>query len=290
MCLPSYPRAEALEVNTKISRGRVTIAEPLDCKVSVRAPFEIEVSTPQADSFGPWALTGAKTEGGGKESSVTLTLLTYTTGQALLPRIPLKVTAKDGRVFTILSSSAEITVESLLDKYGDAGDIRDIKKPLSIPHSALFYVLWLIAALLAAAGVYLWRKKRRSRGLLPAQESVAPEHPLEKALRELEELKNSGLLDENKIKEFYIALFDIVRDYFAGSYGIETRDRTSAEIYADLKAVEADKKLVALSRDFFERCDMVKFAKLRPEPALCREDWDGAKTIVEYSSRRGTIS
>jgi hypothetical protein len=105
--------------------------------------------------------------------------------------------------------------------------------------------------------------------------------PYQAAMDALARLRASGLIADGKIKEFYIALSDIIRDYLAAVYGIELRDKTSAELYAALKGREPDRMVLGTVKDFFDGCDLVKFAKYRPEAAVCDRDWDAARKIVE---------
>ena len=105
--------------------------------------------------------------------------------------------------------------------------------------------------------------------------------PYQTALEELAKLKNSGLLDEGKIKEFYITLTEIIRKYLGAVYSIDTLDKTTGEIYQELRQAVADKKALVFIKDFFEACDLVKFAKYRPEPKEAWEDFEKAKKIIE---------
>jgi hypothetical protein len=123
-----------------------------------------------------------------------------------------------------------------------------------------------------------YRKNNVSNIKEPEKPKIPPDQT---ALAELLKLKESNLLKEGRIKEFYIALTDIIRDFISAKYSIATRDRTTAEIYHDLRTKMPDKKALSSIKDFFEICDLVKFAKYRPDETACLEDLESGKTIVE---------
>ena len=104
---------------------------------------------------------------------------------------------------------------------------------------------------------------------------------MQAAITALETLKKSGLAEEGKMKEFYIALSDIIRTYLGAVYSVDTLDKTTGEIYRELRAEVADKKALVFIKEFFEDCDLVKFAKYRPEPKTAWADFERAERIVK---------
>ncbi len=62
---------------------------------------------------------------------------------------------------------------------------------------------------------------------------------------------------------------------------IDTRDKTTGEIFHELKKKERDKKKLNYIREFLEEGDFVKFAKYRPDEKVCWQDFNTAINIVK---------
>jgi hypothetical protein len=134
-----------------------------------------------------------------------------------------------------------------------AEDIRDIRGPKTI------YPPWAVPALLAggvllAAGAYAaWRWSRRRRSPVALQ-------PFEIALRRLEDIRR--LLDPASVREFSIAISDLVRQYIEDGFKVTATHRTTEEFLHDL--LESPHSPLAAHRNllaqFLQQCDMAKFA------------------------------
>jgi len=87
-------------------------------------------------------------------------------------------------------------------------------------------------------------------------------------MQKLEDLLRSDWLQTGKIKEFYIALSEIVRAYIEGAFQTPALERTTNELMRDLRRVqELPMQSQVGLKDLLELCDLVKFAKLRPDTA-----------------------
>ena len=125
-----------------------------------------------------------------------------------------------------------------------------------------------VLALLAVA-IYLLARHLAKRGKSIA-DLFKPEPPLPPhivAITALEQLQNQKLWQNNKHKEYYSALTDILRTYIDGRFGVGAMEMTTDEIIEAIKALNLSQKLsmdlVSLLRD----ADLVKFAKAMPEAA-----------------------
>jgi hypothetical protein len=100
-------------------------------------------------------------------------------------------------------------------------------------------------------------------------------------MRELESLLAGDLLAKGKIKEFHIALSEIVKRFLAGRYRFDALDRTTQEVLADLSRSGADPPLRSGAALLLGACDLVKFAKHRPAPAEIDETVGSARALIE---------
>lgn len=268
-----------------VSPSTITIGDPVRVAVSVIPPAGTSIVPPEkVAEIGAWtvrdiaAAPDALIPGA---TGIVYTLTTFTTGQVVIP--PLTVAFAGASTGTVATQPYTVRVDSVLEKFGMAGDIRDIKPPVTVRRPLSFYLLWAFALLAVLGGAYWWyrRYQRRQRAAFPVP-AVPAVPPYQLAMERLAALRASSLVADGKIKEFYIQLSDIIRDYLAGVYEIETRDKTTGEIYAQLRRTTVDSKMLVRIRDFFDACDLVKFARYRPDEAGARQDCDAAEAIITF--------
>jgi hypothetical protein len=157
-------------------------------------------------------------------------------------------------------------------------DIRDIRGPKGI------FPLWMVLAgvaiviLLALVAYLLWRRKQR---LSPAR----PLLPFEIALQGLEQIR--ALMDPAKVREFSIAISDIVRKYIEDAFHLTATHRTTEEFLRDLLqssnvSLAAHRNLLA---EFLNQCDMAKFAGVSLSRQIIESLHQSARDFVIESSK-----
>ena len=146
------------------------------------------------------------------------------------------------------------------------------------------YLLWggLLLLLLLAGGWYLLRWLRMRGKQLGDLFRAAPPLPAHVvAIRALERLHHQKLWQNNKHKEYYSELTDILRTYISGRWGIGAREMTTDEIVAAMRGIELPDKaamdLVTILRDG----DLVKFAKDTPDAEQNENDYLKSYYFVE---------
>ena len=83
--------------------------------------------------------------------------------------------------------------------------------------------------------------------------------------RPLEALHNQKLWQNNRHKQYYSGITDILRTYIAARWGIGAMEMTSDEIIAALQPVELPDKARMDLTAILRVADLVKFAKAAPE-------------------------
>ena len=165
--------------------------------------------------------------------------------------------------------------------------IYDLKAQKTLPfrfREIAGYVKWglLIVLLLLAAG-YAFHKWLESRGkhLGDLFKATPPLPPHLAAIQALETLHNQKLWQNNRHKQYYSGISDIVRTYIAARWGIGAMEMTSDEIIEAMRGEELPDKarmdLTAILRD----ADLVKFAKATPEAEQNENDYLKAYYFVE---------
>ena len=164
-------------------------------------------------------------------------------------------------------------------------DIRPLKDVLDIsgkfPIGPLFILI--LAALAIAAFIYFTKKKRTE------EKPAAPPKPAEEIAREaLNALKEMGLIKKGLIKEYYIGLSDIIRTYIENRYGIFAMDRTTWELFQEMKSRRIERQHADKINNFLEDCDMVKFAKYAPGEKEIEEMYQKAEEIIDITTPKIT--
>ena len=198
-------------------------------------------------------------------------------------------------VASVDTESVKIEVNSVLGPEGGAvvstniiatlsslPDIRDIQPPVKeMPVNAWWIVLPALAAivLLITPAFIQWR-----RHLARVCEK--------KALRDLNRLKQAGMIEADDVRHFYLRLNRILRKYIQRCYGIELSrqipsllanwlgagtgsecrlSRTNRELIEDLRRQEAGEGEREAIYDVLQECDLVKFAHKMPAPDTARD-------------------
>lgn len=147
----------------------------------------------------------------------------------------------------------------------------DIKKPFAAPITFKEVAPWILGIILLAAIVFLIiyaisrRNKNKPLFERPAKPKV-PAHIL--AIQELDKLKSEQLCQQEKVKEHYTRLTDIVRMYIEERFTMAAMEQTTPEILKGFKNLQTkvENKSILELKQILELADLVKFAKLNPLP------------------------
>lgn len=144
--------------------------------------------------------------------------------------------------------------------------IRDIKPTMGAPlklGEISGYLGWILL-FLAAVALVVWRivSLRRNLTILGKPKQVDPPHVA--AIKALEILHNQKLWQNNKHKQYYTRLTDILREYLDGRYGIPAMEMTTDETLEELARWEIPAKHFSNLRNLLSMADLVKFAKFLP--------------------------
>ena len=165
--------------------------------------------------------------------------------------------------------------------------IYDLKPQKNLPFRFLEikgYATWgILILLLLLAGAYALQRwlASRGKGFGDLFKPAPPLPPHVAAIQALEALHNQKLWQNNRHKQYYSGLTDILRTYIAGRWGLGAMEMTSDEIIEAMRQEELPDKarmdLTAILRD----ADLVKFAKATPEAEQNEADYLKAYYFVE---------
>ena len=165
--------------------------------------------------------------------------------------------------------------------------IYDVKPQWNLPFrfgEVSGYAQWgALALVLLLAAAYALKRYLESRGkrLGDLFRPSPPQPPHVVAIKALEALHHQKLWQNNKHKQYYSALTDILRTYIAARWGVGAMEMTSDEIIEAMRSEELPDKarmdLTAILRD----ADLVKFAKATPDAEQNEADYLKAYYFVE---------
>jgi len=160
-------------------------------------------------------------------------------------------------------------------------DIRPLKDIADIRGGfpALLFLILILAALAIAVFIYFRKKKRAEERF-----SLPPKSPEEIAREALEAILEMRLIEKGLIKEYYTKLSDAIRAYIENRYNIFAMDRTTWELFQEMKSSRVERARADRINNFLEDCDMVKFAKYTPNQKEIEEAYKKAEEIIEITT------
>jgi hypothetical protein len=160
-------------------------------------------------------------------------------------------------------------------------DIRPLKDVMDISAGfPMARVLIIILAVLAVAAFVYFRKKKEEKQK-PCLQPKPAEIIAGEALNALREMR---LIEKGLIKEYYIRLSDILRTYIENRYRVFAMDRTTWELFQEMKSKRIERQHVDKINNFLEDCDMVKFAKYTPDRKEIEEIYKSAEEIISLTT------
>ncbi len=105
------------------------------------------------------------------------------------------------------------------------------------------------------------------------------------AERRLNELLTSKFYQNKRWKEFFLQLTEITKDYLAGVFNFLAPAETTFEIITEMKVKKITSSDLNMIRVFFEKSDLIKFAKHQPSDDEVNELLDMAKKIIKLGMK-----
>lgn len=171
-----------------------------------------------------------------------------------------RLSEDDSLMLTVLDVDVDTTT----------AEIRDIAPIEKVPYTFWEIFRWILLGLgilaLAFGGWWFWKKWKSGKvSEWLSNEPVDTRTPEERALDNLESLRQKQLWQSGRVKEYHTELTDTVRTFIEEATGIRATDMTSDET---IEEMENGKWTVNISllRDIFTTADLVKFAKSEPLP------------------------
>jgi hypothetical protein len=263
--------AQDLIVRALLDTNRALIGDQIKLRLLVEKPVNdwLVVFPSIADSLsGDIEILDARpidTTAGENKQLLTQDLLitVFDTGFFEIPALPFRVSSGG---FSDTLSTLPVGFEILSVKADST--IKDIKGIYKVPLSfreLTPYILGLTVAVLLGWLIVYYVKNRRV--VFPGKTlAVQLEPPDVTALRELEQLKDEKPWTHNKVKYYYSRISEILRNYIEGRFNTLAMEQTTGEILQSLRHSAVDNAELNNLSDLLRLADLVKFARVIPDP------------------------
>ena len=198
----------------------------------------------------------------------TLNISCYDSGSFVVPPLVFSYTMP-GDTTKLLVNTLPIVINITTVPVDTTKAIKDIKAPLREPitlREILIYGSIVLGSLLLIGLIIfiIWKIRRKEKIINLQFRTKMPPH--EKALKELEKLRNEKLWQSGKVKEFHSVLTDILRVYIEARFETIAMEMTTYDIITSLKIKTIEVEELKRLEQILTLADMVKFAKYNPLP------------------------
>ena len=213
---------------------------------------------------------------------VAYPLRVFAPGLHTLPPVTIKYTSDAGDA-SIQTNAFSFEVRSV--KPPNATEIKEIAPPFALTSNALPYILGAALLLSAAGALIYWYIRRRARPVEVRTEAAPTLTPDKIAHERLRQIEARNLVAEGEMKLYHTEISHAIRQYIELRYGIPALELTTEELLDRLAHEMLEAGTLRGIRDFFDQCNLVKFAKYQPNKPEAHAQMDEARRIVDTTKQ-----
>lgn len=275
------------QVKATLDTTSLRIGEEFIYSIVVKIDSSETVQFPEGQTFLPLEMIESYPVDTTIESNKTQLIKKYgltrfDSGKYVLPQQRVLINERVFYTDTLLVEIADVVVDTLVQP------MFDIKPPMDVPPvntnwiKYLFWSLLILAIILAIVYLILHQKKKR-------EEAKRQLPPFEEALVALQTLDSSDYLRENRVKDYYSSLTEIVKRYLDREVDEAALESTTDELIAKLELhkdagqLEFDKATIYKLREILKRADLIKFAKMQMESGQAQLDRTEIEEIIKVT-------
>ena len=270
------------QVEVRVDTTHIRIGEQISYSISTQEQPHVQFPKLQLDSLGKVEVVYSLPVDTLKNRLYKKYILTsFDSGHYYIPGQ--EVLIKNKRFYTdsLMLEVGAIAVDTTKQKLFPIKSIYNAPKKTWRDYTQYSWSLLSIIALLLLIWWIVLRLLKSKKKKLERQLS-----PIETAINQFQSLDEKELISKEKIKEYYVELTEIVRDYIGKDVKIPTMEVTTDELITLLKIhnksnkIGIDKDRIRELHQFLREADLVKFAKLKPEKPQIQEDRKTAEKII----------
>ena len=271
--------AQDVEVSAKVQDDHVAVGKPFSLDLTMKVPygyyvewneFATDTLSVQIDILKRGDLVRTADADSNTIVQQQLTLMTFDTGYVQVPPVGLTYAKSVDDQLRMKAFTDPVQLYATTIAVDTTQAYRPLVPPIEHPVSMKELFPWILGVLLLALVVLVvWyflkhRKPRLDENGEPVKGPVIP--PYNKAIDDLENLKQQKLWQVGKLKEYYSGLSDIAREYIEGQFNVNAVEMTTDDILQEVKELHFDQKIYGKLKDTMELSDLVKFAKYSTSP------------------------
>lgn len=266
--------SQNVEVDGKVESTDVQVGKPFTFDLSLKVPYGwfVEWNDFASDTLSEQLDIIKRSEverTADADSNVIvkqqLTLMTFDTGQIQVPSVGLTYARSFDDPNRLKAYTDPIRLYSTTMTVDTTQAFKPIVDPISAPVTMKEVFPWILAFLLLVLlvlGIWLLVRRRKRRvdenGNI-VRGPVIP--PYDKAVSDLENLRQQKLWQSGKVKEYFSSLTDIAREYIEGQFGVNAVEMTTDDILEEIKPLHFSQETYSKLKETMEVADLVKFAK-----------------------------
>jgi hypothetical protein len=267
-------------VKAQVETSNIRIGEQFNFRISVKETDNVIL--PKLELKGLEVIDSAKIDTLNNILIQKYILTGFDSGAFYIPQQQVFVKNQAFLTDSLLINVATVAIDTTqIKKY----PIKSIKKEPYVFDDFKIYIYLLLAALLIIGFWIYWFviRKRKTEEEAPTYIALAP---YEEAMHKLYELDEKLLWQNNKVKEYYSELTEIIRGYIERELKVPALEKTSDEIietlrdFHDADTINTTKETIKKLKELFQEADLVKFAKSKPLALEIEEDRKDAEQVV----------
>jgi hypothetical protein len=206
----------------------------------------------------------------------------FDSGLFKIPPFTFPVIPNSGNPYTVQTDSFGLLVQTVA--VDTTKGFKGIKGIMYVKSSWLDYLWYIIGGivflvLFAWAIIYYMRRKKK-----PVPVPAGPPETLqERTLRLLAELDARALWQKEQVKEYYVELTDIVRNYIEERFQTPAMELTTDELLYKVRIHRELQRYHDLLSTILHTADLAKFAKAQPAPQEHVDAMEKSKMFVKAS-------
>jgi hypothetical protein len=272
------------QVNSFVDSTDIQIGEEILYAIEVQVDSTAIVVFPEGQTFTPLEMVDSyKIDTTFEKAKLRLIkkygLTQFDSGTYTIPRQKLLINNKTFETDSLTVVVRDVAVDTTKQKMFDIKPAIEVQGP-AFDFKQLFSWLTIIAIFAGLLIYILFRRKVRKA----AKEVVLP--PYEEAIFALKKLDESHLINENKSKQYYSNLTEIVKRYLDREVDDTVLESTTDELierlqlHRDAGHFDFDRETIKQLDQILKRADLVKFAKMQQGAGQAEADRNTIEAII----------
>ena len=201
----------------------------------------------------------AELDGGRLQISRDYTLTSFDEKVYAVPALQVKVNGKTCQGNPLALKVLTVPVDTVHpNQFYPPKDVQD--NPFLWSEWSPLFWLSILVLLLFGVMLWLWQRLRQNKPIVIRMRIVKRVPAHEKALSEINVIKQQHTESQENQKEYYTRLTTTLREYIEQRFGFRAMEMTSGEIIEHLQSA-GDQKMIDELKQLFRTADLVKFAK-----------------------------